>query len=166
MDTFSHALWGYGLFGYRRYALIAILAGAMPDLISFGAFMILSMVQGTWQPGPPPIEILPTWIYPAYSLGHSFVISFAVIGLVSLWRKDIAFALLAWPFHIVLDFPFHSLDYFATPILWPLSDLRIDGIPWSHWYIWYPNVAGLTILLGWRYRQKRAARKAAKEASR
>lgn len=42
MDTFSHALWGYGLFGFRKsprlaYPKFAALMGAMPDLISFGA---------------------------------------------------------------------------------------------------------------------------------
>lgn len=158
MDIFSHALWGYGLFGYRRHAAIAILFGAMPDLISFGAFTVLQMAHGTWQPGPPPLASLPDWIYPAYAVGHSFVVSFAVIGLVALWRKSYAFAMLAWPFHILLDFPFHSLAYFATPVLWPLSDFRLDGIPWSHWYIWYPNLAGLALLLAYRYRQKRRAK--------
>jgi hypothetical protein len=74
--------------------------------------------------------------------------------MVSLWKKGIAFAMLAWPFHIILDFPFHSKAFFATPIFWPLSDFRIDGIPWSHWYIWYPNIAGILILLTYRYRQK------------
>lgn len=160
MDIFSHALWGYGLFGYKRYAALAILFGAMPDLISFGAYMALQVAHGTWQPGAPPLASLPAWIFPAYSFGHSFVVSFGVIGLVSLWRKDIAFAMLAWPFHILLDFPFHALDYFATPVLWPLSDFKIDGIPWSHWYIWYPNIAGLVILLAYRFRQRRRFRMA------
>jgi hypothetical protein len=155
MDTFSHALWGYGLFGYKRHAWLAIFFGAMPDLISFGAFMAINIVSGTWHMGPPAITTLPSWLFLNYSLGHSFVICLPIIGLISLWRRDIAFAMLAWPFHIVLDFPFHSFKYFPTPIFWPISEFRIDGIPWSHWYIWLPNVAGLVILLTYRYRQKR-----------
>lgn len=158
MDTFSHALWGYGLFGYKRYAWLAIFFGAMPDLISFGAFMAINIVSGTWHMGPPPLATLPDWLYTNYSIGHSFVICLPIIGLVSLWRRDIAFAMLAWPFHIVLDFPFHSFKYFPTPIFWPISDFKIDGIPWSHWYIWLPNVAGLAILLTYRYRQKRKSK--------
>jgi hypothetical protein len=158
MDTFSHALWGYGLFGYKRYALLAMFFGAMPDLISFGAFMAINVVNGTWHMGPPPLATLPSWLFLNYSIGHSFVICLPVIGLVSLWRRDIAFAMLAWPFHIVLDFPFHSFKYFPTPIFWPISGFKIDGIPWSHWYIWLPNVAGLLILLTYRYRQKRKSR--------
>lgn len=155
MDTLSHALWGYGLFGYKRYAWMAIFFGAMPDLISFGAFMAINIVSGTWHMGPPPLATLPGWLYTNYSIGHSFVICLPIIGLVSLWRRDIAFAMLAWPFHIVLDFPFHSFKYFPTPLFWPISDFKLDGIPWSHWYIWLPNVAGLGILLTYRCRQKR-----------
>lgn len=146
MDTLSHTLWGYGLFGYKRYAAVAMLFGAMPDLISFGAYMVLQIAQGTWHPGPPPIDTLPQWLFNSYAFGHSFIVSLSVIGLVALWKKPIAFAMLAWPFHIVLDFPFHSFKYFPTPIFWPFSDFKIDGIPWSHWYIWLPNVAGLIIL--------------------
>jgi len=155
MDTFSHALWGYGLFGFRKYPKFAALMGAMPDLISFGALFLMRVIDGTYQWGKPPLATLPSWIYPAYTVGHSFVIAFAVIGLVALWRKEIAFAMLAWPFHITLDFPFHSVQYFPTPMFWPISDFKIDGIPWSTWYIWLPNVAGIIILLAYRYRQKR-----------
>lgn len=155
MDTFSHALWGYGLFGFRKYPKFAALMGAMPDLISFGALFLMRVIDGTYRWGKPPLATLPSWIYPAYTVGHSFVIAFAVIGLVALWRKEIAFAMLAWPFHITLDFPFHSLQYFPTPMFWPVSDFKIDGIPWSTWYIWLPNVAGIIILLAYRHRQKR-----------
>jgi len=42
MDTFSHALWGYGLFGYKRYPWTAIFFGAMPDLISFGLLLLIN----------------------------------------------------------------------------------------------------------------------------
>lgn len=155
MDTFSHALWGYGLFGFRKYPKFAALMGAMPDLISFGALLLLRVIEGNYSFGKPALATLPSWIYPAYTVGHSFVIAFAVIGLIAILRKDIAFAMLAWPFHITLDFPFHSLQYFATPMFWPISDFKVDGIPWSHWYIWLPNVAGIIILLAYRYRQKR-----------
>lgn len=154
MDTFSHALWGYGLFGYKRHAWLALFFGAMPDLITFGAFMLMQMIQGTWRIGPPPVAIIPDWLFTTYSFGHSFVICLPVIGLVALWRKPVAFAMLAWPFHIVLDFPFHTFAYFPTPILWPIHDFKIDGISWAHWYVWLPNVAGLILLFYYRRRQK------------
>jgi len=157
MDTFSHALWGYGLFGYKRYALLAIFFGAMPDLISFGIFMVSGLIDGSYQAGKPAIESLPPWVFTHYSFGHSFVICLPIIALVALWKKGVAFAMLAWPFHIMLDWPFHSIAYFPTPIFWPVSDFSFDGIPWSTWYIWFPNVAGIVILLYYRRRQKKKA---------
>jgi len=159
MDTFSHALWGYGLFGYKRYALLAIFFGAFPDLISFGAYMVTQLVTtGTLQRGAPAIASLPDWVFTHYDFGHSFVVSLSCVALASVWSKRIAFAMLAWPFHIVLDFPFHSYAYFPTPIFWPISDFKIDGIPWSRWYIWFPNLGALIALLIYRYRQKKALR--------
>jgi hypothetical protein len=159
MDTLSHALWGYGLFGYRRHPWLAVLFGALPDLCSFGAFMVFRLldVGFHYHPGPPPLESLPHWLFVSYDIWHSFVICFPVIALVALFRRDIAFAMLAWPFHIVLDFPFHSLRYFPTPMFWPLSDFTVDGVPWSNPWVWYPNVAGLAILLTYRYKQKKRA---------
>ncbi|HEY0906024.1 MAG TPA: hypothetical protein VGE17_02370, partial [Methylophilus sp.] len=73
MDTFSHALWGYGLFGFRKYPKFAALMGAMPDLISFGALFFTRLVDGSYTWGKPALASLPAWIYPAYSVGHSFV---------------------------------------------------------------------------------------------
>lgn len=155
MDTLSHALWGYGLFGYKRYAVLAAFFGAMPDLISFGAFMLISVMQGNFSVGAPPLASIPDWLVMNYALGHSFVICLPIIAIVAIWRKPIAFAMLAWPFHIVLDFPFHSFKYFPTPLFWPLSDFKVDGIPWSNWFIWLPNIAGLAFLFYYKRRQNR-----------
>ncbi len=44
MDTLSHALWGKGLFGYRKYRWYAIIFGATPDLLSFGAYTFFSLI--------------------------------------------------------------------------------------------------------------------------
>lgn len=130
----------------------------MPDLISFGAFMVKNLIDGTIQIGNPTLESLPSWVFLHYALVHSFVISLPLIKLAALWRKGVAFAILAWPFHIVLDFPFHTKAYFAMPLFWPISDFSVDGIAWTHWYIWWPNVAGIVILLYYRYRQKKSWR--------
>jgi hypothetical protein len=155
MDTFSHALWGYGLFGQKRWPWLALFFGAMPDLISFGLYLVVQVLTGSWQPGPPPLAELPPWLFTAYDVGHSFVVCGLVIALVALWDRRYAFVMLGWPFHIVLDFPFHSYQYFPTPIFWPISDFKIDGIPWSHPAIWFSNVTGLVILFMYRRRQKR-----------
>jgi hypothetical protein len=151
MDIFSHALWGGGLFGYRNYFWWAIFFGAFPDLASFGLFAIMRVVDGTFIPGPPPLDIIPSWVFFSYDLTHSFITAFVVIGIMSLWKKNLAFAMLGWPFHICLDFPFHSVQYFPTKIFWPLSNFAIDGIPWDEPWIWFPNVAGILVLFWWRW---------------
>jgi len=152
MDIFSHALWGSGLFGYRcrRYFWLALFFGAFPDLSSFGIFLILRLIDGTYVYGKPPLEIIPNWLFFNYNLTHSFVMAFSTIGLVALWKKEVAFAMLGWPFHICLDFPFHSAQYFPSTIFWPLSDFVVDGIPWKHPFVWYPNIAGVILLYLWR----------------
>jgi len=99
------------------------------------------------------LDTMPLWIFPAYSIGHSFIICLPIIYVVYRFNRAFATAMLAWPFHIILDFPFHSKAFFATPIFWPLSDYKMDGVPWTHWYIWYPNILLLSMLLIYRYRK-------------
>ena len=153
MDTLSHALWGKGLFGYRGYGRLAIFFGAMPDLLSFGLLIILEVFTGNHAyDGPPSLESIPPWLFFNYDFLHSFVTAFLVIGIVYYFNKSLAFPMLAWPFHILLDFPFHSKEYFSTKLIWPISDFSFDGIPWSNPEIWFPNLAGI-ILLFW-YRKK------------
>ena len=161
MDTFSHALWGRGLFGFRGHPWIALMWGAMPDLVSFGAFMGYRLFNGVYVPGPPALDTIPSWVFFAYNTMHSFVVAFLVLGVIAWWRRDIAFAMLGWPFHICLDFPFHTSAYFPTHLFWPLSDFFIDGISWSTPWIWFSNLAGLAALFVWRYfrrRKKKATR--------
>lgn len=153
MDTLSHALWGYGLFGFKRLGVLAFLMGAMPDLPSFGLYMVMGIVEGTIERGPPSLTSLPDWVFFNYDFMHSFVVSWTCILLVFLWNRKVAFAMLGWPFHIVLDFPFHSKAYFPTKIFWPISDVVVDGIPWSRPVVYLPNLAGLMILFYWRSRQ-------------
>ena len=59
MDTLSHALWGNGLFGYKRHWKLAIFFGAFPDLISFGILFIVKLFNNSLQySGPPTLESL------------------------------------------------------------------------------------------------------------
>ena len=152
MDTFSHTLWGKGLFGYRKYGKWALLFGALPDLLSFGLYFIVRFItQGfNMEFGKPALESIPNWVFIMYDISHSWVIAFLFIIIFLQINKEICFPMLAWPFHILLDFPFHSKEYFPTPILWPISDYRFDGIPWSNPYIWIGNIACIIVLFLFR----------------
>ena len=150
MDTLSHALWGKGLFGYRGSGKWSIFFGAMPDLFSFGIFMIIRIYHNDFIFGPSDIETLPNWLFINYNITHSFIIAFCCILVVYIINSNIAFAMLAWPFHILLDFPFHSKEFFPTKFLYPLSDFYFDGIPWSNPEVWFSNVAGIIIVFVYR----------------
>ena len=156
MDTFSHTLWGKGLFGYRKYGKWALLFGALPDLLSFGLYFIVRFItQGVnMEFGKPALESIPNWVFIMYDISHSWVIAFLFIIIFLQINKEIGFPMLAWPFHILLDFPFHSKEYFPTPILWPISDYRFDGIPWSNPYVWFGNIACIIILFVYRTKNK------------
>ena len=150
MDTLSHALWGKGLFGYRGHGKIAILFGSMPDLCSFGILFLLRIINNTFNSAEPNIQDIPNWIVFNYNITHSFVTAFLFISIMYRFNKKIAFAMLAWPFHIVLDFPFHTKEYFPTQLFFPISDFSFDGIHWSNPEVWFPNLAGIIILFIYR----------------
>ena len=70
MDTFSHAFWGRGLFGYRGHPWLALFFGAAPDLFSFGILIVVEILtlQFSLEMGPPPLESLPWWVFINYDI--------------------------------------------------------------------------------------------------
>tara|TARA_Y100000590_G_C15549960_1_gene950496 strand:+ start:365 stop:841 length:477 start_codon:yes stop_codon:yes gene_type:complete len=158
MDTISHTLWGKGLFGYRGHGKFAIFFGAMPDLCSFGLLFFINFFNNDFNTlAPNPYEI-PRWIIFNYDFTHSFIPAAIAIYFVNRYNKEIAFSMLAWPFHILLDFPFHTKSYFPTKLFYPLTDFSFDGIHWSNPEVWFPNVAGIIILFLYRYRYSKATK--------
>jgi hypothetical protein len=154
MDTLSHTLWGGGLFGFRGHMRLALLFGALPDLVSFGLWLPTRLLDNGFQPGPPPLDTIPAWVFSSYDFSHSLLVATVAITATALWRKEIAFTMLAWPCHILLDVPFHSADFFPTKILWPLSTWVYDGISWTNPWVWFSNLAGLAVLWAWRWHRR------------
>ena len=118
MDTLSHALWGRGFFGYRGKPYWSLFFGALPDFFSFGIFFIITFVDRVFNDTDIDYKNmdLPDWLYSSYDVTHSMVIAFITIGIVYFFvNKNFAFAMLAWPLHILVDFPFHTADFFPTP---------------------------------------------------
>ena len=152
MDTFSHALWGRAAFGFKGYPKTALFFGCFPDLSSFGILIIINLFKNEYKIGPPELEAIPNWVFVSYDFGHSFITSLFFCLIVFFYNKKIAYAMLAWPLHVLLDFPFHSADYFPTPIFWPISSYKFDGIPWSNPFVFYPNIIGIIIIYFWRYK--------------
>jgi len=154
MDTFSHALYGKGLFGYRKYRWTSFLFGALPDLSSFGVYFLIQLFSNfhKLQYGKPSIEEIPIWVIELYNISHSLITAFVFIIIVYFVKKDLTWPMLAWPVHIIVDLFTHSIEFFPTPILWPLSNYRFDGIPWSNIYVFITNI--ILIFLIFTYRLK------------
>tara|TARA_B100001123_G_C15139593_1_gene958955 strand:- start:561 stop:1025 length:465 start_codon:yes stop_codon:yes gene_type:complete len=154
MDTVSHALWGKGLFGYRKYKWSPLFFGALPDLASFGVYFLFNLIvnPATMKWGKPELLEIPSWVFSLYNISHSLIIAMIFIFIAYVFKRDFCFPMLAWPFHIILDFFTHSIEYFPTPIFWPISNYRFDGVPWSNSYIMIGNIA--CILLLFIYRKK------------
>ena len=157
MDTLSHALWGKGVFGYRGHPYWSLFFGALPDLFSFGIYFIINLLlnPSSFKIGKPQPHELPDWLFISYDISHSLITALLFISICYFFiNKNFAFAMLGWPLHILLDFPFHTADFFPTPILWPILDVNFDGISWANPYVWFSNVAGLVILYIYRGAKK------------
>ena len=161
MDTLSHALWGRGLFGYRGSRWLPIFFGVFPDLLSFGTLFVIRIIKGDLNySGLPTLESLlqlepfPGWIFVMDNITHSFVTAFFFISIMYYFKRELVWPMLSWPFHIVLDFAFHTKELFPVKLFWPLTDFYIDGISWSHPDVWFSNEAGIIILFIYRWRTK------------
>ena len=111
MDTFSHALYGKGLFGYRKYRWTSFLFGALPDLSSFGVYFLVQLFSNFYKLkyGRPSIEEIPIWVIELYNISHSLITAFVFIAIVYFVKKDLTWPMLAWPAHIVVDLFTHSV---------------------------------------------------------
>lgn len=164
MDIVSHGLWGGVGFGRkdRRTFRLAALFGMLPDLLSFGvhtgAVLIGLAPRTEWSHGPPPMDAIPAYVYTLYDITHSLIVFSCAFALLWVCARRYAAPFLAYGFAVLLDIPTHNTDFFATPFLWPLSDFRINGIPWDEPVIFIPNVLALGAAYFLWYRAERHAR--------
>ncbi len=152
MDILSHGLWGSLAFGRknRRSFWLAFLLGMGPDLCAFGPFFLLTFLGVEQRPRfstePPDPSIFPSFVHQVYNVSHSLVIFAIIFALLWLTFRRPVWEFSAWGLHILVDIPTHALSFFPTPFLWPLSDLRVNGRPWSAPEIFIPNVILLALL--------------------
>lgn len=134
MDIFSHSLWTGLIYRKEKKIWWPIIFSVAPDLFSNGIYVVISIFKGISfvdstrvHLNPVGPEIIPT----LYSFSHSLV--FFAIAFIAVWLilKKPWWPLAAWGIHILVDIPFHSVKYFATPFLYPLSSFSIDSINWG-----------------------------------
>lgn len=160
MDIFSHGLWAgaagkavnkktTGPLNFWRM----VWWGIFPDLLGFTPVfvwlfwnLIFNGLNLADLPGPEKIEPWPGDTLPIfrltstlYAIGHSAIIFLVVFGIVFLVFKKPVWEMGGWLFHILLDIPTHSYKFYATPFLWPLSNFKFDGFPWTSLWFLIPN---------------------------
>lgn len=165
MDIFAHALWVGAIIkalslNLKKKITIwkAVLWGIAPDVFSFGlltAWMILSYLFGGTAANfhqfeamePAQRDTLPVFqlVSFMYNFTHSifvFALFFLIFYLV--FRKPIL-AMLGWLFHIVIDIPTHSYQFYPTPFLWPISSWKFNGISWGQKWFMIANYSAIVI---------------------
>ncbi len=175
MDILSHGLWASGAlkgaqektkkkFNFKA----AFFFGIFPDLFAFTLpfiYLLLNLVssslsiseithshstEGTTRDSLFLNELTGT----LYNISHSLVIFLIVFFAVRFIFKKFHYELLGWGLHILMDIPTHTLEFYPTPFLWPLSDYRFDGISWGTPQFLIVNYTILIILYLYLYRRE------------
>lgn len=148
MDIASHALWTNlavrAVGKKQKIALWAAGMGIMPDVVSFG-YNFVTQALGRWnlaQIGNSfhlVKENIPDITFTLFNLSHSLVFFGAVALLVLAIRGRFWFPLWGWGFHILVDIPTHSINFFPPPYLYPFRTPFVDGFSWANPYFMLVN---------------------------
>ncbi len=146
MDTFAHALWSYIIFHNSEFVWYAVLAGILPDVLSWGIYMVVGFYQHKGKKwGKPDIKSIPRWVFTLYGITHSIFSMILVFTITSILLGEFPYFLLAWPIHVLIDIPTHSRDFLPTPFLWPVSDWKFPGFSWGQKWFMIVNYSLLVI---------------------
>jgi len=169
MDILAHSLWNtIGAkklnenLEKRRKKKISILGSAFwsifPDLFAFSIPFFLSLFSIIFKGekfsslshhGPFLHISNDTFDLSAflYQFSHSLIIFILVFFIVWLVFKRPRLAMLGWALHILIDIPSHTLQFFPTPFLFPISNYHFPyGLHWSNPYFMITNYALLLLV--------------------
>jgi hypothetical protein len=144
MDIISHALWSGALFKSinlnlkkKKFNLWwASFWGIFPDVFAFvvpiAIFFFIILFQNGFNitilaktlQSPPYRNIVEM----LYNISHSIIIFIIVFLFVWLIFRKPLWILFGWLLHILIDIPTHLIGHFATPMFWPISTFKINGI--------------------------------------
>jgi hypothetical protein len=173
MDILAHGLWaGLGVRALarrrpvaRRAAAATVALALLPDLIHM--LPVLAWVLGgggtaaeLWRyaialPGQEPG--MPAWVGTAahhlHCMLHSGLLALCVTAALWRWRASLGLPLAGWWSHILIDVLTHSSDYYASPVLYPLSYEGFDGLAWNTPWFMAANYAALIACAIWLRRR-------------
>lgn len=129
--------------------------GIVPDLLAFGIPFSLAIFSGSLDHHAKLGGFDIAGI--VYPYTHSLIIFGAIFFVVYAVRRKWYLSMLGWGFHILLDIPFHTADFFPTPFLFPISNYALPfGIYWGAPLIWISIwVVGLSWLWAVFYRKQK-----------
>ncbi len=149
--------------GNKTAALTVALAVApdVPHLLPIAGWWLFG--GGTWaaltdystaMPGQEPL--MPPWVqslsHHLHCIAHSAVIAAVVSLLLWRWRRSLWLPLAGWWSHIVIDVFTHSADYYAVPVLYPITMRGFDGVAWNTPWFMALNYLGLAAVWLWLWR--------------
>jgi hypothetical protein len=156
MDVFSHGLWAGALFKFinlkrkkDKFSFwLAAFWGVFPDLFAFSIPFLLmfyvAIFQGvdfsklphpsSMEPMIPQLSSILNLSSTLYNVSHSIIVFFIVFFIVYLIFRKPVWILGAWLLHIIIDVPTHSYQFYPTPIFWPISSHKFNGIGWANEY--------------------------------
>jgi hypothetical protein len=162
MEIVAHGLWAAAaVVGVRRTTHVrpsiawTVWWAVFPDVFAFGpsiaaglALLVAGKIGAASHGFPPRVH----FSVPLYPAAHSLLVFAAVFGLTCLVARRIVYSMLGWLMHILIDIPTHSYSYYATRFLWPLFNVRVDGIAWWTPWFWVATYAALATVyfLMWR----------------
>ena len=178
MDVFAHALWaGAGvLLAQRRWAIaqrvatttVALaVAPDIPHLLPivgwsiFGAGTVANVEDyAISAPGQEPaVPLLVEWMsHNLHCVTHSAIVAGVVSLLLWIWLKSLWIPLLGWWSHIVIDVFTHSVDYYPSPVLWPITRQGFDGVAWNTPTFMTLNYLALGAVYAWLFWRWRLGR--------
>ena len=182
MDVVSHWFWGVLVTRKHVNWKVAGPMAVLPDLLAFIPSLVYSLANGIERPTVDDTTVtsdFPAIAWEMYQYTHSaVVVTLAVLltwGLFTRFKgsrfesqfaeqyrsKPLKMAFLLWiPWYlnILLDIPSHTLQFFPTPVFFPLSDFHIDGTRWSTPIVLFTNVGVLVVLWAYVLRKDRIKR--------
>ncbi len=165
MDILAHGLWsGAAAYGARQKMRWAGAWGVFPDLFAFSIPTLVNVWHRFTDPafsprGPHHMPFLDL-AWQLYQVSHSLVIFSVVFALVWRLAKRPVLAMFAWGLHILMDIPTHTMRFFPTPFLWPLSSYKASGISWGDPWFMLCNYSALLIVYSfiiWSVRKRHLA---------
>ena len=133
--------------------LLPIVGWAMSGHGSVGLLYDYALASPGAEPWLPPV--VQTITHHLHCTAHSAIVAAGVTILVALLRRAWLLPLLGWWSHIVIDVFTHSREYYAVPVLYPITDVGFDGIAWIEPRFLAANYLAIAVVYAWLFYRRR-----------